>query len=160
MTDPRVEAGAVVSGDLDGYEVASTPESRARWDDTLRRRRERPETRSVFDSRETPYPYGLSTTIDGPGGPEYRSHESMPDPFVTHRIHLRPSWVDRLWFVFSRKPYEIEVRLDAPPEIIEAISELDENYRGQHGSQRRARSDAEFSRALGSFTETIGDDSA
>ena len=106
------------------------------------------EVQPTFDSRERPDPYTLETIVAMRTGYRlFSESRTIPDPFVTHRVTLG-LW-HRICAVFDGMI--VEVRVSAPPDICEDVMELNDDYRGQPGSPRRNRVDAEFNDALHRF---------
>lgn len=75
--------------------------------------------------------YRITTTVDD----RRVSETHMRDPFAHHRVTV--GWCDLLRGVFRRKVVVVVV-LDADPEMVEDVLELDADYLGKHGSTRRA----------------------
>lgn len=96
----------------------------------------------TYDSRETGPRFSVTSRVDG----RTISVTSMPDPFMTHRVTV--GWRDLLRGLLRRRRLEVVVMVDAPPDLVEDVLELDENYTGQPGSARRAEWDAQVGRAL------------
>ncbi len=98
----------------------------------------------MFDSREADLPYFLTTRVNGKAIDFYKP---MADPFHNTTVTTRWGWRDRLRILFG-KPTVVTVSVDATRAVVEAVSELDANYRGATGSERRRQADAEIDRAL------------
>lgn len=77
--------------------------------------------------------YYLTTAVQGKTV-DWR--KPMADPFVTGRLTTRFGWRDRLRILMGR-PIVVEVSIDGSPETVEAVLELDDDYLGAYGSERR-----------------------
>jgi hypothetical protein len=105
---------------------------------------------AVFDSRRDDLPYYLSIRVNGKA---VDCRRPMPDPFHNTTLTTRFGWRDRLRILMGR-PVTVCVSVDATPEVVEGVLELDENYRSQPGSQRRREADAELHAALAAVGES------
>lgn len=76
----------------------------------------------------------------------------MPDPFHNTTLTVTFGWWERLRILMGR-PVTVCVSVDATPEVVEGVLELDENYRGLSGSQRRREVDAELSTCFSEGTQ-------
>jgi hypothetical protein len=101
----------------------------------------------VFDSRSEPDQYHVSSSVDGE---TIEFMRSIPDPFVHHRLTIRPTWAGRLRVLLGR-PVMVEVSIGGSRKVVEAVLELDGNYRGTPGSARRAEADVDLRAALRDF---------
>jgi hypothetical protein len=99
----------------------------------------------VFDSRTDELPYHMTTYVDGE---VITFRQPMPDPFHNTTVHIKPKWRTRLRLFFGGETV-VEVSVGGSHDIVEAVLELDANYRGETGSVRRAEADAELHQALG-----------
>lgn len=104
----------------------------------------RPSSFPVFDSRDGDPPYTVSSFVNGRPVDFLRP---IPDPFVNYRVTTVWGWRDRLRILFGR-PTVVVVAVGASAPVIEAVLELDGNYRGAPGSARRMEADAEVDVAL------------
>ena len=105
-------------------------------------------TQPVYDSREIGAPYRLTTsTSEG-----YRREQQLDDPF-----HVTSVWVGRrtLLRALLRGGLEVGVSVHAPHDLAEAVLELDDNYRGETGSERRRECDARLNDALDEFARPV-----
>lgn len=96
----------------------------------------------TYDSAKTGPRYHVTYKLDGR---VITWRERLDDPFV--RAVLRVSWLDRLKSLLRRE-MEVEVLVDADPEVIEDILELDANYLGLDPSTRREESRQDMHKAL------------
>lgn len=78
----------------------------------------------------------------------------MPDPFHNTTIRVR-GW--RAAFAVLRGRCVLTVVVGGDQNIVEDILELDDDYRGAHGSTRRAQWDVSFQQALGDFAARAGE---
>jgi hypothetical protein len=99
----------------------------------------------VFDSRTDELPYDLTVFVDDES---ITFRQPMPDPFHNTMVHIKPKWHTRLRLLFGGETV-VEVSVGATHDVIEAVCELDANYRGETGSARRAEADAKLHQALG-----------
>lgn len=82
------------------------------------------------------------------------SVKPMPDPF--HNTVVRPrGWRAALGVLLRR--YEVTVIVSGDHEIVEDIMELDDDYKGEHGSTRRMEWDGQFQQILGDFAARAGE---
>jgi len=101
----------------------------------------------VFDSRVDGLQYWVTTFADDkPIG----VCESIDDPFVSQTVTTHFAWRDRLAILFG-KEWVVRVNVGGTRKITEAVLELDDNYRGEPGSERRAECDAQLHQALKDF---------
>jgi hypothetical protein len=105
---------------------------------------------AVFDSRKDASPYFLTTSVNG-NTVDWR--KPMSDPFHYTKLTTKFGWRDRLRILVGR-PVTVCVSVHATPAVVEGVLELDENYRGQPGSQRRREADAELHAALAAVGES------
>jgi hypothetical protein len=106
----------------------------------------------TFDSRVVGEPYTVEVRENG----RRLSLRQMPDPF--HNTTVRPrGWRVALGVLLRR--YEVSVHVGAPRQLVEDVMELDDNYKGDRGSKRRAEWDAGFQQALGDFAARAGEHS-
>lgn len=105
----------------------------------------------TYDSRET----GDAYTVEVREGGRRIERHPIADPFVNTTVHVR-GWRNALRVLLRR--YECSVHVDADDAArVEDIFELNDDYKGQHGSTRRAQWDAEFQRGLGDFAAVLAE---
>lgn len=110
---------------------------------------EQPESRAVYDSRETGYAFNVTYRL---GDRTITFQEPIPDPFG--RFTLNVSWRDRLKSLL-RRDMPVTVLVGADHVVIEAVLELDANYRGEPLSARRRESETEVRKALRRFGKEV-----
>lgn len=104
----------------------------------------------TYDSRQTGPPFTVETRLNG----QRLSYERIFDPFIATRVTV--GWRDLLRGLLRRR-LEVEVLVGGDREIVEDVSELDDDYKGQPGSSRRAEWDAQLQGALGDFAARAGE---
>jgi hypothetical protein len=104
----------------------------------------------VFDSRNDELPYYVTTKVNGVVA-DFRKR--MHDPFHHTVVSTRFGWWDRLR-ILAGMPVTVQVCVEAEPEVVEAVCELDANYRGKAGSTRRAEYDERIRAALSRTART------
>jgi hypothetical protein len=78
----------------------------------------------------------------------------ITDPFI--RTTVRPrGWRVALMVLLGR--YEVRVTVSADSETVERVLELDPDYLGAYGSNRRKAWDASLNEALASFANQLDD---
>lgn len=83
------------------------------------------------------------------------NRRAIHDPFV--HTTIRPRGLRVLLGVLLGR-YEVRVVVNADTETVERVLELDPDYRGAYGSERRKAMDAQFEVALNSFANGPVDD--
>lgn len=92
---------------------------------------ERQPIQPTYDGAKTGPRYHVTSRING----HTITHRyPIEDPFVRHTIHI--SWRDRLRSLFMRR-FEVEVMVGGDRDIIEDVLELNSDYLGLGGSERR-----------------------
>lgn len=92
---------------------------------------------------------------------EYRENdrrlsvEPMPDPFVTATVHVR-GWRNALKVLLRR--YTVTAIVSADRETVERVFELNPDYLGARGSERREAWNAQLQHALERFADQLPDD--
>lgn len=104
----------------------------------------------TYDKRET----GERFTLHAYECDQPCESSTLGDPFVTHIVHIR-GWRNALKVLFRRYTYQITVGGDHS--IIEDIFELDNDYKGERGSTRRAEWDAQLEGSLHDFAAVIAE---
>lgn len=99
---------------------------------------------AVYDSRETGPRYTVTTRI---GIRTIEFEKPADDPFVRHAVTV--CWKDVLREWLHGRPVRVTTLIGGDSDVIEAVSELDGNYRGKAGSTRRDEADAEIRAAFG-----------
>ena len=107
-------------------------------------------TDPVYDSRQSGPPYRLTTTTSE----GYRHEQQLDDPFHTTTVMVGRRSLLR---AILRGRLEVGVSIHAPHDISEAVLELDGNYRGEPGSERRRQCDERLASALSEFARPIDD---
>ena len=88
--------------------------------------------RATYDSRETGPRYWVSTWV---GATTVEFQKRIPDPFVRHTVTV--GWPDLLRGLLRRRLH-VTVRIDADPDVVEDVLELDDNYLGPDCTRRDA----------------------
>jgi len=101
-------------------------------------------TQAIYDSRDIGAPYRLTTSTTG----GYRHEEELDDPFHNTRVTVGRRGLLK---ALVSGHLDVEVSIHAPHDVCEAVLELDDNYRGEPGSQRRQECDARLQDALSGF---------
>jgi hypothetical protein len=83
------------------------------------------------------------------------STRSIHDPFIHTRVYPR-GWRVALRVLLGR--YEVEVAVNADPETVEQVLELDPDYLGPIGSPRREAWNTQLNASLAAFAVQIEDD--
>lgn len=96
----------------------------------------------TYDSRVTGPRYHVTYKLNGR---VITWQERLDDPFV--RAVLRVSWLDRFKSLL-RRDMEVEVLVDADPEVIEDVMELDSNYLASIPNTRREEHRREMHKAM------------
>ena len=81
------------------------------------------------------------------------------DPFIHTTFRLKPGLRSRLeaaWAALSGR-FEYAVTVGARSDVVERVCELDPDYLGAIGSERRQRWDQHFQRGLGDFAARIAE---
>lgn len=99
----------------------------------------------TYDSRDTGPRYNVTTEI-GDRTIEFR--KPIDDPFVSQTVHIH--WRDLVRHLLGlRRFLTVTVRVNGDRDVIEAVLELDANYLGLPGSQRRTAFNQEINDTLG-----------
>lgn len=77
--------------------------------------------RATYDSRETGYPYHVTTLI---GNRTIEFRKRVPDPFVSHRVMV--GWPDLLRALWRRR-LVVTVMVDGDRQVVDDVMELDDN---------------------------------
>jgi len=112
--------------------------------------KERKSIAPTYDSRATGDAYTVEVRERG----SRLDRHAVADPFVNTTVHPR-GWRAALAVLLRR--YEVSVHVSADLERVEDIFELNDDYKGQPGSTRRAEWDAEFQRGLEDFAAVCGE---
>lgn len=112
--------------------------------------RQRRSIQPTYDRSKTGDRFTLEIRENG----QRLSVESMSDPFHNTRIHPR-GWRAALGVLLRR--YEVTVIVGGDHDIVEDVMELDDDYKGEHGSTRRTEWDGQFQRALVDFAARAGE---
>lgn len=96
----------------------------------------------TYDSRKTGPRYHVTYKLNGE---VITWRERLDDPFV--RAVLKVSWLDRLKSLLRRE-MEVEVLVDADPEVIEDVMELDSNYLASVPNTRREEHQRHLQKAM------------
>jgi hypothetical protein len=104
----------------------------------------------TYDSRVT----GEAYTVEVREGDERLDRHAIADPFVNTTVHVR-GWRNA-WAVLRRR-YRCSVHVSADHDRVEDVFELNDDYKGQRGSTRRAEWDSSFNRSLGDFAAVIAE---
>lgn len=88
------------------------------------------------------------------------SARPIVDPFINTRVHPGGGLLGRLMVALQvlRGTYEVEVIVRGDSAIVEQVLELDPDYLGAWGSERRRQWDANLNNALASFAGADDDD--
>lgn len=104
----------------------------------------------TYDHRETGDRFTVESRVHG----RRISLTPIQDPFVCQRVVI--GWKDLLRGLVRRR-LEVETLVSGDREIVEDVFELDNDYKGQHGSTRRQEWEAALERALGDFAARAGE---
>ena len=104
----------------------------------------------TYDSREAGERFTIETRESG----GWREIKRMPDPFVNHTLHVR-GWRNALQVLLRR--YSVTIVVGGDQEIVEDVSELDNNYTGRADSTRRRDWRGEINTKLGDFAAKLGE---
>jgi hypothetical protein len=104
----------------------------------------------TYDSREMGERFTVETRESG----GWREVKTMPDPFVNHTLHVR-GWRNALRVLLRR--YSVTVIVGGDRDIVEDVCELDNDYKGIHGSSRHREWDENMEQALGDFAARLGE---
>lgn len=107
----------------------------------------------TYDHRETGDRFTVETRVHG----RRVSVTPIRDPFVCQRVTI--GWRDLLRGLLHRR-LDVEMLVSGDQEIVEDLFELDNDYKGQHGSTRRRDWDAGLQQALGDFAARAGEHDA
>jgi hypothetical protein len=80
-----------------------------------------------------------------------RDDHAISDPFIN--TWVRPRGLRAALGVLMGR-YEVEVQVHADPERVEQVLELDPDYVGAYGSERRKAWNAQLNAALGAFADS------
>jgi|GEM_PF-3341376 len=112
---------------------------------------ERQSIAPTYDSRQT----GDAYTVEVREDDKRIDKHAVADPFVNTTIHVR-GWRNALAVLLHR--YCCSVHVGAvDPARYEDIAELNDDYKGQPGSTRRAEWDAQLQRGLGDFAAVLAE---
>lgn len=111
---------------------------------------ERQSIAPTYDTRESGWPY----TLEVREGVKRIDRQQVGDPFINTTVRVR-GWRNALRVLLRR--YECSVHVSAPHDRVEDVTELDNDYKGEQGSTRRAEWDAQLQRGLGDFAAVLAE---
>lgn len=108
----------------------------------------RPSIPPTYDHRETGDRFTVETRVED----RRVSLTPMPDPFMHHTVTI--GWRDLLRGLLRRR-LRVSVVVSGDHDIVEDVLELNADYTGEMGSERRAEWNAELQNALEEFARGL-----